>query len=82
MPLMLTMFRLRPAPSVSDGGPAALHHEVFIVLVNTNMGPVHDFHYFPVYSSREHTQFLPEFNPGLRCPQGGAHHAVLLTKLS
>ena len=56
------------APAIGNGGPGALFHQVFIILVHADMGPMHDFNNFSVDISRHDPLLFPEFIAGLRVP--------------
>ena len=56
------------APAVGNGCTGPLLDEVFIILVNAHVGPVHDLHNLSVDVSWNNTGFLPFFIKRRRRP--------------
>jgi hypothetical protein len=49
----------RSPPAVGDGCPSSLFHQVFVILVDTDVRSMHDFDNFSVDIARQYAGFLP-----------------------
>ena len=70
-----------PAPTVGQGGAAALLDDVVVVLVHAHVGAVHQFDDLDVAAPGHDAVFPPQFQAFLGGPLGVGELAVLLAEL-